>query len=70
MSLYRHKKTGGLYIVMAGLNEDVFIEATATPAIIYKSLQDDKIWVRPISEFLDGRFEEVSKIKVLEVMPA
>lgn len=52
--LYRHKKTGGFYHVVL---EDAIIEATMERAVIYRALSDNKVWVRPYSEFADGRFE-------------
>jgi len=56
--MWIHKKTGEKYRVLDGaVNDNVFIEATCEPAVIYQSLKDHKIWVRPKSEFFDGRFE-------------
>jgi len=58
--MWRHKKTGGEYRVIDGaVNKNVFIEATGEPAVIYQSLKDHKIWVRPRAEFFDGRFEPI-----------
>ena len=56
---YRHKKTGGAYEILHGQASEAFFEADMTPAIIYRSLEDGKIWVRPKDEFYDGRFELV-----------
>jgi hypothetical protein len=59
MQRYRHKKTGGTYVVLHA-------DATAQTAgeirdmedlVVYKSEKDDSVWVRPSSEFHDGRFE-------------
>ena len=54
-SCWQHKKTGGIYEVVIR----AVIEATMTPAVVYKSLHDLRHWVRPESEFIDGRFEQV-----------
>jgi len=27
--------------------------------VVYVSLEDDKVWIRPLSMFVDGRFEEI-----------
>lgn len=43
----RHVKTGGDYIVVC----EATIEATMTPAVVYRSKADDKVWVRPTREF-------------------
>lgn len=50
-----HKKTGGLYRVI----NHVRIEADNTPAVAYMAVGGGPIWVRPLSEFNDGRFEKV-----------
>jgi hypothetical protein len=49
---YRHNKSGGLYYVICR----ALIEADLTPAVVYSSAKDGRIWVRPEAEFLDGRF--------------
>ncbi|MCA0404903.1 MAG: hypothetical protein LCH39_01960 [Proteobacteria bacterium] len=52
---YRHKKTGGSYVeLMRGT-----IEADLSPCVIYCALKDGSIWVRPVQEFDDGRFEPI-----------
>ena len=53
---YRHKKTGNLYRV---LHADARIEATNTEAVVYTraDFETGIVWVRPLTEFLDGRFE-------------
>ena len=50
---FRHKKTGGIYT----LESYATIEATMTPAVVYRHFQTDELWVRPEKEFFDGRFE-------------
>lgn len=51
--VYKHVKTGGLYKVLTfGL-----IESNKTLAVVYQSLQDEQVWIRPEAEFFDGRFE-------------
>lgn len=53
-NLYRHLKTGKHYRVELG---DVTIEATMERGVVYRGLSDGVAWVRPYSEFMDGRFE-------------
>jgi hypothetical protein len=54
--LYKHLKTGGIYEILG----EGIIEKTMTPAIIYRNVDDDTVnWIRPHSEFFDGRFEEI-----------
>lgn len=59
LSLWRHVKSGGEYMVRM----HVILEATLEPAVIYyKRLADPaETWCRPASEFFDGRFERVSE---------
>lgn len=54
--IYRHKKTGGLYRVVFS---EAVIEATLETAVVYRSVDDGPVWVRPYAEFFDGRFEQV-----------
>jgi hypothetical protein len=48
----RHVKTGRDYVVVC----EAMIEATMTGAVVYRSVDGDKTWVRPMREFCDGRF--------------
>jgi len=48
----RHVKSGGNYVILGFAT----IEATLTPAYVYRSLQTNDDWVRPQSEMEDGRF--------------
>lgn len=70
VATHKHLKTGGLYAVlftgrMQSANwfilradgSDVSIDMTEV--VIYRSLGDGSIWVRPKSEFEDGRFEPI-----------
>lgn len=50
--LFRHVKTGGLYRFLHW----VTIESDMTEAVAYQSLKDGRVWVRPKSEWIDGRF--------------
>ncbi len=51
--VWRHKKTGGLYVT----EHVALLEATLDPVVIYRSMKDGTRWVRPAREFCDGRFE-------------
>ncbi len=55
---YRHKKTGNVYVVLLA---DCRIEATNTEAVAYRRVEDSAapVWIRPYTEFADGRFEHV-----------
>ena len=48
----RHVKSGRDYVVVC----EAVIEATMTGAVVYRSVDGDKVWVRPMREFCDGRF--------------
>lgn len=50
---YLHKKTGAIYI----LDAYATIEATMVPAVVYRNIETDRVWVRPTKEFFDGRFK-------------
>jgi hypothetical protein len=53
-SLWKHRK-GGFYKVLAVGR----IEADLAPVVVYQSQKDWLVWVRPLAEFEDGRFEEI-----------
>ena len=46
MSIYRHFR-GGYYVVQSL----AYIESTGEEVVIYQSLQDGRVWVRPLSSF-------------------
>jgi hypothetical protein len=52
---HRHIKSNGLY---EKLHEGL-LEATLQPVTIYRD-ESGQVWVRPTSEFEDGRFEPYS----------
>lgn len=61
--VWRHKKTQGLYDVIGSAR----MQTNDCPAldmevvVVYKSRQDNSVWVRPYYEFHDGRFEEINE---------
>jgi hypothetical protein len=77
MKIYLHKKRGTKYVLLgfgkfqaSNLYFKVFDDVWLTDAFrsldmievaIYRSLDDDELWVRPKSEFNDGRFELVEE---------
>jgi hypothetical protein len=55
-SLWRHKKTGTIYTI----KDIAILEYDLSLVVSYKELGASKVhWIRPLSEFLDGRFEKV-----------
>jgi hypothetical protein len=52
-SRWRHLKRGTTYRV-EGM---CIIEATMLAGVIYTAEADGTMWVRPVVEFMDGRFE-------------
>lgn len=55
---WKHRK-GGEYVVLYG---DALIEYTITPAVVYRAVKDDTVWIRPKAEFLDGRFTQIANV--------
>ena len=60
MKLWRHIKRKTVYVELhrAELQTgDKF--ADGTPVVVYQSIDNHNVYVRPVSEFEDGRFELV-----------
>lgn len=59
-SLWRHKKTDTIYTI----KDLAILESDLSLVVSYEELDDSKVhWIRPLSEFLDGRFESVPLLK-------
>lgn len=58
----KHKKRGSVYRVLhrgAILQTDSPLDDYAE-LVVYQDPKDGRVWVRPVSEFDDGRFETVT----------
>ena len=53
LALYRHKKTAGIYEVIC----DATRETDGELMVVYRNTATGERWVRPATEFNDGRFE-------------
>lgn len=56
--VWKHLRRGGLYHVI-GLSLDAGNGGSGTPCVVYFSITNQNLYHRPLSEFLDGRFEPV-----------
>ena len=54
-NLFRHVKTGRAYEVVCTAN----MEDTQREVVVYRDVLSGKVWVRPHSEFTDGRFRHM-----------
>lgn len=60
-NIYKHIKTGGFYrIIYNDSTLQIDGEFDMTKCIIYQSIKDNRIWVRPIKDF-EERFEIIEK---------
>lgn len=53
--IFRHKTRKTVYELLC---KDAFLEKDMTVMAIYEDTHSGQVWVRPASEFFDGRFEE------------
>lgn len=54
---FLHKKSGGTYWI----SDIAYLENNLETMVVYRSYRGDGlIWIRPASEFFDGRFELVN----------
>jgi hypothetical protein len=57
--MLRHVKRGSKYLIVGkGLIQSDTHLTDYSEVVIYQG-QDNRYWVRPVSEFYDGRFEEI-----------
>jgi hypothetical protein len=57
-TIWLHLKSGKKYVIIGMCR----LEATNAPAYLYTSIEDESVvWARDMDEFLDGRFENISK---------
>jgi hypothetical protein len=56
-SRWRHVKRGTTYTVI----DNGVVESTMTTCVVYRAHADGTVWVRPLSEFLDGRFVQIDR---------
>lgn len=54
---WRHVKRGTTYTV----EDNGVIEATLAACVIYRAQADGTVWVRPLHEFMDGRFVRIDQ---------
>ena len=59
---YRHKKRGSTYTVVGtGELQSKLPVEEGTKLVVYQCETDGRIWIRPESEFYDGRFEQLEE---------
>ena len=57
---WRHKRTGGTYVEVHRGHLQASDDLDMAPVVVYRSEADGRVWVRPVAEFEDGRFERIS----------
>lgn len=57
-SIYRHNKRGTMYQIL----HIGFLEKDLSEQVVYQDIVTKKIWIRPSSEFFDGRFKEIKGV--------
>ena len=62
-NLYRHKKRGSTYEILyeAAKASSVIVALDNMTMVVYRNVDDGRVWVRPAIEFFDGRFEPLEQ---------
>ena len=62
-AVYRHVKRGGYYVVLTrdAVSQNSDAKHDNISCVVYQSLKDQSVWVRPRAEFFDGRFEQATQ---------
>ncbi len=60
-SIWRHKKRGTEYQIMLRGKLQVEGHHDMQDAVVYQGIEDGQVWIRPDTDFFDGRFELVSE---------
>ena len=59
-SRWRHVKRGTFYLVLhvgeLQASAGPLVAGEGTTMVVYRGIDDGKIWIRPVAEFCDGRF--------------
>lgn len=73
--LWKHQKTGDVYAIILPA---VLHESTLTPMVVYAKhpgknhhagmMLPTPYWSRPVDEFLDGRFQQLTKQEVKDFL--
>lgn len=59
--MWRHKKRGTTYnILTEGTMQHSNPMVDFTDVVVYQDINSGRVWVRPKSEFYDGRFEKIA----------
>lgn len=58
-ALYKHVKRGTIYRVLNFATLQVEGPLDESIVVVYQDVDSLRVWVRPQSEFFDGRFEEL-----------
>jgi hypothetical protein len=60
MKIYKHKIRGGYYIRLFHARLQINCSYDMAHCVVYMSLKKPFLWVRPASDFYDGRFKRIT----------
>ncbi len=60
-AIYKHRKRGTNYELVGQATVQASIHAIheGDQVVVYRALDGGRLWIRPVKEFHDGRFEKV-----------
>lgn len=58
---YRHKARGTIYEILMFATLQIDGPQDMAQVVVYRDIETQRVWTRPYSDFVDGRFEKIEE---------